>query len=84
MLDVSALMSLQNACGGPLSPPDTFFDLCIAFLPVSGKYKILLPSIGNSIRNSIRNSIGNSIGKKMRQRMLCDERIDLVRLLCLG
>ena len=76
MIDVSALMPLQNACGGPLSPPDTFFDLCIAFLPVSGKYKILLPSIGNSIRNSI--------GKKMRQRMLCDERIDLVRLLCLG
>ena len=37
MIDVSALMSLQNACGGPLSPPDTFFDLCIAFLPVSGK-----------------------------------------------
>ena len=72
MIDVSALMPLQNACGGPLSPPDTFFDLCIAFLPVSGKYKILLPSIGNSI------------GKKMRQRMLCDERIDLVRLLCLG
>ena len=80
MIDVSALTSLQNACGGPLSPPDTFFDLCIAFLPVSGKYKILLPSIGNSIGNSIR----NSIGKKMRQRMLCDERIDLVRLLCLG
>ena len=76
MIDVSALMPLQNACGGPLSPPDTFFDLCIAFLPVSGKYKILLPSIGNSIENSI--------GKKMRQRMLCDERIDLVRLLCLG
>jgi hypothetical protein len=37
MIDVSALMPLQNACGGPLSPPDTFFDLCIAFLPVSGK-----------------------------------------------
>ena len=56
----------------------------VQYPPVSGKYKILLPSIGNSIRNSIRNSIGNSIGKKMRQRMLCDERIDLVRLLCLG
>ena len=42
MIDVSALMSLQNACGGPLSPPDTFFDLFIAFLPVSGK-KDLLP-----------------------------------------
>ena len=42
MIDVSALMPLQNACGGPLSTPDSFFDLCIAFLPVSGKISFFL------------------------------------------
>ena len=55
-MNISVLMPLQPACGGPLSPPDSFFDLCIAFLPVSGKLSFFLfgkkyfqPSFGKII-----------------------------------
>ena len=37
MMNIPDPMPLQPACGGPLSSPDTFFDLRIVFLPVSGK-----------------------------------------------
>jgi len=57
-MGIPALMPLQPACGGPLSPPDTFFDLCIAFLPVSGisiffpfTKKTLLSCFGKCLRS---------------------------------